>query len=97
MHTLSVNTNQQAKAGMNVFELMLLVAIVGITTGVALAVGKRFGLGWSILTAPVTLAAVFGLYSLFYWAVGFLPYPLGKPKRPKQQPKADDTDSSHVA
>ena len=89
-----MNANYQSKAGTNLFELILFVAVVGITAGVALTVGRRFGFGWGVLAAPVALAAVFGLYALFYWAVGFLPYPS---RTQRHQKRTDDTDSHNTA
>jgi hypothetical protein len=92
-----MKTPGRSQAGMNLIELLFFVAYVSVTICVAMMVVKRFGWVWGVLATPLILAVLFAFYSLFYWGVGFLPYPLGKPKRPKQQPRADDTDSSHVA
>jgi hypothetical protein len=92
-----VKTKLQAKAGLNAIELMFLLALAGITFGVALAVGRRFGMGWGLLAAPVTLAVSVTLYSLFYWAVGYLPYPLGTPRHPNPPTKQDENHSDKVA
>ena len=60
------------------------MAVAGITFGVAARVVQRYGWGWGLVAAVLTAVAVFSIYSLFRWVVGFLPYPLGKPKQPKQ-------------
>ncbi len=92
-----MNTGRHAQAGTNLVEFMFLSALVGITVGVGLGVAHRSGWQWGLVAAVLTVFAVFLIYSLLYWGVGFLPYPLGKPKRPKRQSRADDADSSHVA
>ena len=92
-----MNLKRQTEAGLNLIELIFLMALATVTFGVAITVGRRFGLGWGLVAAPVSLAAAVGLYSVFYWAVGFLPYPLGKPQRKHQSHKRNESDSDNVA
>jgi hypothetical protein len=91
-----VKPKLQTNTGMNVFELMFFVALAGVTFGVAWAVGRRFGVGWGLLAVPVTLAIAFASYSLFYWVVGFLPYPLGVPRHKNPRPPARSSGARHV-
>jgi hypothetical protein len=89
-----VETKPNTKAGINAIDSMFLMALAGITFGTAVAVGRRFGLGWGLLAAPMTLAVVLALYFLFYWAVGFLPYPLGRPRRRDERAEQHESDSN---
>jgi hypothetical protein len=92
-----MNMKRQTEAGLNVIDLLFLMALAGITFAVAMAVGRRFGVGWGLLAAPATLAVAIGVYSAFYWAVGHLPYPLGASRGKRQPPKQDESNSDKVA
>jgi hypothetical protein len=47
---------------MNLIEVIFVMAVATITFGDAVTVGRRFGLGWGLLAAPLTLAVVGALY-----------------------------------
>lgn len=97
LRTSSLKAKLRTNAGLNIFELMLLVVLAGVMFGVALAVGRQFGLWWGLLATPVTLAAAIALYSVFYWLVGFLPYPLGAPRHRKPPATQGESDTNNVA
>lgn len=82
------------EAGMNLIELMLSSTILGITFGVLMGVGHRFGLVPGVIAALVTLVALLACYALLLWIVGFLPPRLGGPPQIKKSRRPKTRDSN---